>query len=100
MKRMKRAGSGCVNIRWWSFVVIAISAAILAYGFIDAMSYRTGYVSGYSRLARAVDAACVRGDVLDASLCTHLEDSLYGETGDGVYAANALGSIDGLFAGR
>ncbi len=87
------------GMRWWSFVIFAIASAILAYGFIDTMSYRTGYISGYSRLARAVSASCMKGDVLDAPLCADLEDSLYGEGGDGtgIYAASVLGAAEGVY---
>lgn len=53
-------------------------------------SYRSGYISGYSAMSRVVDAACMAGDVLDAELCTRLENDLYADNGDGVYSATAI----------
>ena len=80
-----------------SAIVVVAAAAILAYGLIDAQSYHAGYVSGYSRVTRAIDAACVGGQVLDARLCADTEAALYGENGegDGVYAAQAVDAILG-----
>ncbi len=91
-----------VRTRRWSIFIIIAAVAILAYGLIDAQSYRAGYLSGYSRVSRVVDAACIRGDVLDVRLCADTEIALYGERGegDGIYAAQAVDTIMGGINGR
>ena len=85
------------NMRRLSVAIVIVAAAILAYGLIDAQSYRAGYGAAYSRLSRAIDAACMRGYVLDKDLCADTEIALYGEDGegDGIYAANAVVAILG-----
>ncbi len=96
---MKNMGK---NVRIASIAVIVIAAAILIYGFIDAQSYRAGYVSGYSMMTRVLDVACAKGEVLDAELCTEVELALYGDegNGDGIYAAQAVDAILGTPAVR
>lgn len=84
-----------MHSRKLSIITIVIATALLIYGFIDAQSYRSGYVSGYSKLARSVEAACAKGDVLDAGLCVAMENALYGagSDGTGIYAASVLETV-------
>ncbi len=90
------------NVRIASIAAIIVAGAILVYGFIDAQSYRAGYVSGYSMMTRVLDVACAKGDVLDAELCLKTELALYGDesVGDGIYAAQAVDAILGTPAVR
>ncbi len=89
-----------VYTRRLSIFIIIVAVAILAYGFIDMQSYRAGYLSGYSRVSRVVDAACMRGDIFDVRLCADTEIALYGERGegDGIYAAQAVDAMLGGFS--
>lgn len=64
-------------VRRLSIIAIILAAAVLAYGFIDAWSYRAGYAAGSVRISRLVGVACEKGLVEDESLCESAESVLY-----------------------
>ena len=64
-------------VRRLSIIAIILAAAVLAYGFVDAWSYRAGYTAGSIRISRLVGVACEKGLVDDESLCESSEGVLY-----------------------
>lgn len=71
-------------VRRLSVIAIILAAAVLAYGFIDARSYRAGYAAGSVTVSRLVNRACENGFVSDNNLCEAAEVALYPAPPDAV----------------
>lgn len=64
-------------VRRLAIIAVILTAATLAYGYIDANGYREGYKAGYGSMGKLVDAACINGLVLDQDICDKAEAALY-----------------------